>query len=232
MNQESEPLSFEAPPEQDIEISAPAQTKPKEKTISQFSNLSPSERRLEILNGIKKGEIDINNFPSYMHSHLKNFAKLIVPSKIDGKLVVSPDVSPNSREGQLKPKVDRLIISGKAGDLIDAQNNPMWTELADSIFRELEPLLHDDHPSRKLEALDKSGKLDDMINAHMRMKNFDLFAVPSWFKGGLKMVALQRRSEASQEKRGNIKEDLMFESIRYQLKSILDSDPFSCTKHQ
>lgn len=225
MEQNQEPLAFDAPPEQDIEIKSSPQVDNQTSSIDDFKNLDPSTRRLKILYAIKQGKLDIDVFPSYLRSHIKNFAELIVPSKIDGRLVVNPELPPNSPGGKLKPKVDNLIISGKVGDLADAVNNPMWTDLSNSIFTELEPMIHsfkDSHPSRKFDALEKSGKLDDMIAAHMRKKNFDLFAKPSWFKGALKAVALQRSREASQERQGNIKEsDFLRESIRIQLQTIL-----------
>ena len=217
-------LTFDTP-DQDVEINRNDYVDNKTSSIDDFKNLDPSTRRLKILYAIKQGKLDINIFPSYLRSHIKNFAELIVPSKIDGRLVVNPELQTNTPGGKLKPKVDRLVISGRVGDLADAVNNPMWTELSNSIFLELEPLLHsfkDSHPSRKFDTLEKSGKLDDMIAAHMRKKNFDLFAPPPWFKGALKAVALQRNRESSLEKRGIVHEsDFLLEAIRYQLQTIL-----------
>lgn len=204
--EETEPLQFDAPPEEDTVITdLPGVSTPQKSTIDQYSNLSDSERRLRILYDIKTGKIDIEEFPSYLRKHIQNFANTIEPSTVDGKLVVAPGAEPSSLAGRLKPKVDRLIMTGRVGDLADAPNNPMWTQLADNVFRELEPLLHSDHPSRYFDRLDRTGKIDDMIKTQMRRKNFDLFAIPAWFKGALKAVSLERRKEASQEKLGNIK---------------------------
>lgn len=197
-------LQFDAPSKEDIVIQPEIQ-KTKKVDVSQYDNLPLNQRRLKILYAIKNNELDSSNFPPIF----KKMAELIKANE-DGKLSIVNTNPIDSELGRLYPKVTKFILTGILGDLADAKNNHMLTKIANKIIKELEKHLHDDHPTRRLEALDKSGKLDDIIKYNMKQFNYDLFTIP-WFKDVIKLIAVQDRKVQQNESYIFYKEQLKFE---------------------
>lgn len=192
-------------------------TEKENKEANRYDKLNPSEKRFNVLYDIKNGVLKLDDYPSIF----KKLALLVNKSPIDGSFVISTDQPINSELGRLVPKANNFIINGTLRDLADAQNNNELKKIADKVVEEIAINLHDDHPNRKLQALDKSGKLDEIISFYMKKHHYDLFNIP-WFKGAIKLLALHYRKEEQREKRGMFEENtVILETVRYKLNAIL-----------
>lgn len=219
----NEPLSFDAPPEQDVEISHSSQPTPKEKIhISSLDNLHPSMKRKTVLYRIKNGELDVTVFPKEIRKDLQRMAQLITPSPIDGTLITAQPNPSKPEEKGIKTKLDNFLITGKFGGLFDGPNSPMWINLSEKVLNELN--LKYRLGKTNIDALDKSGELDKIIRFYQKQLHLDIFELPKWFKDGVKMIALQNRKEEQKNKQApSLQESSFIEDTRNKLRQILFS---------
>jgi len=126
--------------------------------------LSPSERRREVLLKIKSGELEASHYPTI-------FKKFVDLMDMTGKIKI-PDTSYGRG---LATKLTKFIMTGKLGDALASHSMKEVMNIVKGAAAEIARKLRTDHPNRDLASLAKRGVIDEIIRFWIKENNYDLF---------------------------------------------------------
>lgn len=182
------------------------------------------DKRIQFILDIQNGTVDDRNYPSIF----KQFADSIkIAKQPDGKYLITDSDKIKELEAQGKLNVRQKAI--KQLFLKFKQTGMFWDRELDAASKQelkrtisdaaQEILMHipQDHPTRKLIQMDKSGQLNEIINYHLKQMHYDLFN-PDWIKMYIRPEILKKmfelRTTENKEKRG------ILEDFKIRLKEI------------
>lgn len=174
------------------------------------------DKRKQVIYDIKKGELDASEYPVIF----KKFAEIIDKTPEGKFLYLNPK---SNHEAALRTKLMKFVATGKIGDALVSSSmgeiKKMAKDIAIEVLRYIP--LSTDHPTRKLQALQKNGTLSDIINFNLHKKHYDIFD-PSWYQTYvhpevMKLIMNYRKTD-QRELRGHFQESLS--NIREKLKQI------------
>lgn len=177
-------------------------------------------KRKQIIYDIKKGILNAREYPLIF----KKFSEIIDKTS-DGRFLYTNPQS--TYYHALRTKLITFVMTGKLGDALASSSleeiKRIAREIADEVYLHI-PLTND-HPTRKINALEKNGDLQDIIDFNLKKKHYDVFD-RTWYMKNIKPLVMEyiynyRKSDHN-EMKGKL-EDLFRESlqnIREKLKQI------------
>lgn len=179
----------------------------------------PSKRK-QLIYDIKKGILNPNEYPIIF----KKFSEIIDKTP-DGKfLYLNPQTT---YQQATRTKLISFVMTGKLGDALVSSSlgeiKKIARDIADEVYLHIP--LSDDHPMRKLKALEKNGTLQDIIDFNLKKKHYDVFD-KSWYEKNVKPTVMNyifnyRKADHNEMKgklEGLFKESL--QNIKEKLKQI------------
>lgn len=174
------------------------------------------DKRKQVIYDIKTGVLDAAEYPVIF----KKFSEIIDKTPEGKFLYLNPKTN---HELAMRTKLMKFVATGKIGDALVSSSmgeiKKMSRDIALEIIRHIP--LSTSHPTRKLQALQKNGTIQDIIDFNLKKKHYDIFD-PSWYQTYvnpevMKLVMNYRKTD-QRELRGHFKESLG--RIREKLKQI------------
>lgn len=184
----------------DVDLSVTPATPEEQQEAHRYDGIDDQTKRKQVLYDIKTGKLNPKNFPVLFSV----WAKVI-------------DKDPDGRFKFVAPptKLLKFIQTGSVGDALVSRSmgdiKKMATDIAEEVLRHIPTT--NDHPLRKLQALQKNGTLKDIIDFNLRKRHYDLFD-QQWYNQVLNPLILNTLSELRKSEKSELRGDLR-ESLEY-----------------